>query len=114
MSFASRIAIVEEHIRRENLHDLDGIMATFGAVARYDEEPWSDHHIGREAVKDYYRDLLRAMPDLNINVRSRHVTETAIIVEVVISGHHLGTWRGLLPTGRPVEFPLLAELELCR
>jgi steroid delta-isomerase-like uncharacterized protein len=105
-AFASRLAIVEEHIRCENRHDLEGIMATFGAAARYDEEPWNDHHVGRAAVEGYYRTLLRAMPDLNIDVRARHATETAVIVEVVISGHHLGAWRGLPPTGRRVEFPL--------
>ena len=30
-----RLAIVEEHVRLENAHDLDGIMGTFGAVACY-------------------------------------------------------------------------------
>lgn len=103
---AARLAIVEEHVARENRHDLDGIMATFGAAARYDEEPWDDHHVGRDAVRVYYDGMLRAMPDLNIDVRERHAAEAAVILEVVISGHHLGAWRGLLPTGRPVQFPL--------
>jgi len=39
-------------------------------------------------------------------VRHRHVTDEAILVEVVIRGTHLGGWRGLPPTGRRVEFPL--------
>ena len=30
-----RLAIVKEHVRFENAHDLDGIMGTFGAVACY-------------------------------------------------------------------------------
>jgi hypothetical protein len=77
----AKLAAVEEHVRLENGHDLDGIMGTFGASARYDEEPWDDHHIGREAVRAYYEGLLRAMPDLVV-------------------------WRGLPPTGRPVRFPL--------
>lgn len=81
-------------------------MGTFGASARYDEEPWDDHHIGREAVRAYYEGLLRAMPDLAIDVRRRHVAEGAVVLEVRISGHHLGVWRGLPPTGRPVRFPL--------
>ena len=59
----ARLALVEEHVRLENRHDLDGIMGTFGVSARYDEEPWDDHHIGREAVRAYYDALLRAMPD---------------------------------------------------
>lgn len=103
---ATRIAVVEEHVRSENQHDLDGIMRTFGASPQYDEEPWDDHHIGYAAVRAYYDGLLRAMPDLGIDVRERHVAETSIILEVTVSGHHLGMWRGLPATGRAVRFPL--------
>ena len=100
------LALVEEHVSLENRHDLDGIMGTFGASARYDEEPWNDHYIGRDAVRAYYDGLLRAIPDLAIDVRRRHVAEHAIVLEVTISGRHLGPWRGLPPTGRAVQFPL--------
>jgi hypothetical protein len=31
-----------------------------------------------------------------------------IVLECVISGTHLGAWRGLPPTGRRLEFPLCA------
>jgi hypothetical protein len=30
----ARLAIVEEHVRSENLHDVDAVMATFGGSAR--------------------------------------------------------------------------------
>jgi steroid delta-isomerase-like uncharacterized protein len=102
----ARLALVDEHIGLENRHDLDGIMRTFGAAARYDEEPWDDHHVGRDAVRAYYHGLLLAMPDLAIDVRQRHAAQAAVIVEVVISGHHRGPWRGLPPTGYAVRFPL--------
>ena len=46
------------------------------------------------------------MPDLHIDVRQQHVAEAAVIVEVVISGHHLGSWRGLPATGRAISFAL--------
>jgi steroid delta-isomerase-like uncharacterized protein len=103
---AARLKLVEEHVRLENQHDLEGIMTTFGATARYDDEPYDGHYIGRDGVRTYYEDLLRAMPDLTIDVQRRHVSELAVVLEVVISGHHLGAWRGLPPTGRPVRFPL--------
>lgn len=102
----ARLALVDEHVRLENGHDLDGVMSTFGASARYDEEPWNDHHVGCDAVRAYYASLFGAMPDLAIEVQRRHAAEDAIVLEVVISGHHLGAWRGLPPTGRPVRFPL--------
>ncbi len=103
---AARLKLVEEHVRLENQHDLEGIMTTFGATARYDDEPYDGHYIGRDGVRTYYEDLLRAMPDLTIDVQHRHVSELAVVLEVIISGHHLGAWRGLPPTGRPVRFPL--------
>jgi hypothetical protein len=36
---ADRVKIVDEHIMRENHHDLEGILQTFGTTARYDDEP---------------------------------------------------------------------------
>jgi hypothetical protein len=71
----ARLALVEEHVRLENQHDLEGIMDTFGASPRYDEEPWGDHHIGCDAVRAYYDVLLRALPDLAIEMRRHHVAE---------------------------------------
>ena len=107
-STEARIAVVEEHVRCENGHDLEAVMATFGAKARYDDEPWEDHRIGRDGVRSYYTELLRALPDLSIEVRHRHVATDSIVLEVTIRGTHLGPWRGLPATGRPLEFPLCA------
>jgi hypothetical protein len=38
---SARIATVDQHIGLENQHDLEGILSTFGDMARYDDEPWS-------------------------------------------------------------------------
>jgi len=103
----AHIATVEEHIRSENRHDLEAVMATFGPDARYDDEPWQDHRTGLQEVRSYYVELLASLPDLAIEVRQRYVTSDAIIVEVMIRGTHLGPWRGGMPaTGRRVGFPL--------
>ena len=100
------IAIVEQHIRLENAHDLEGVLDTFGDGARYDDEPWAEHYDGRNGVRRFYEQLMKALPDLEIEVQHRHVAEDAIVVEVVIRGTHLDGWRGLPATGRRVEFPL--------
>jgi steroid delta-isomerase-like uncharacterized protein len=102
----ARMAVVDEHIRCENRHDLDAVMATFGQEARYDDEPWGDHRIGRDGVRSYYTELMRALPDLEIEVKRRHVASESLVVEVTIRGTHLGPWRGLPATGRRLEFPL--------
>jgi steroid delta-isomerase-like uncharacterized protein len=101
-----RLAIVEQHVRAENLHDLDAVMATFGREARYDDEPWNDRRLGLEGVRAYYGELLRALPDLVITVLRRHVSDDAVVLEVEIAGTHGGAWRGLPATGRAVRFQL--------
>src|SRR4030095_4087903 len=102
----ARIAVVDEHIRCENRHDLDALMATFGTEARYDDEPWGDHRIGRDGVRSYYNELMHALPDLAIEVTHRHVASESLVLEVTIRGTHLGSWRGLPATGRRMEFSL--------
>lgn len=92
----------------ENEHDLEGIMATFGRTPEYEDTPWGDHRTGKDGVRSYYEELVRALPDLHIDVEDRHVTDEHVILEVVITGTHAGTWRGFPGTGRPVEFPLCA------
>jgi steroid delta-isomerase-like uncharacterized protein len=105
-AMSARLTIVDEHVSLENEHNLDGIMRTFGESARYDDEPWDAHYMGRQEVRAFYAQLLRAMPDLHIDIRRRHASEDAIVLEVIIRGRHLGVWRGLPATGRQIEFPL--------
>src|ERR1041385_3131864 len=83
---AARLRLVEEHIGHENRHDLEGIMSTFGANARYEDEPWGDRHVGYDGVRSFYADLLRAMPDLTIEVQRRYADEAAVVLEVIIRG----------------------------
>jgi steroid delta-isomerase-like uncharacterized protein len=101
-----RMALVEEHVRCENAHDLDGVIRTFGSTARYDDEPWDQHWQGIDAVRQFYSQLMAALPDLSIEIVKRHVAEETILLEVVIRGTHLGGWRGLPATGRHVEVPI--------
>jgi steroid delta-isomerase-like uncharacterized protein len=103
---SARIAIVEEHIRLENQHDLEAVLNTFGNTAQYDDEAWDEHYKGGDGVRLFYTQLMRALPDLEIDVQREHVTDDAILVEVIIRGTHLGEWRGLPATGRRVQFPL--------
>jgi steroid delta-isomerase-like uncharacterized protein len=102
----ARVALVEEHIRHENAHNMEAVLRTFGPTAHYDDAPWGEHYEGRNGVRAFYDQLMQALPDLEIDVQRWHVTEEAVLVEVVIRGTHLGKWRGLPATGRRVEFPL--------
>jgi steroid delta-isomerase-like uncharacterized protein len=103
---AARQKLVEQHVGCENRHDLDGIMETFGTAARYDDEPWNAHYDGRDAVRGFYTDLLRAVPELKIDVLRSHACADSIVLEVIIRGQHRGAWRGLPATGATIALPL--------
>ena len=85
---------------------MEGVLSTFGDVARYDDEPWDEHYDGRDRVRQFYTQLMTALPDLEIEVRDQHVTYEAIVVEVIIRGTHLGEWKDLPAAGRRVELPV--------
>ena len=101
-----RVARVEQHVQLENAHDLEGVLRTFGSNARYDDEAWGEHYEGGDGVRQFYEQLMKALPDLEIEVLRRHVTDDAVLLEVMIRGTQLGEWRGLPGTGRRVEIPL--------
>jgi steroid delta-isomerase-like uncharacterized protein len=102
---AARLALVEQHVRLENEHDLEGVLQTFGVNARYDDEAWGEHYGGGKGVRQFYEQLMKALPDLEIEVVRRHVTDDAVLLEVMIRTQ-LGEWRGLPATGRRVVIPL--------
>ena len=97
---------VETHVGFENAHDLDAVMATFGADASYHDEPWAEHCLGRDAVRAYYEQLMHAVPDLHIDPHGPHVADDVVVLECTITGTHQGTWHGLPATGRPISIPL--------
>jgi steroid delta-isomerase-like uncharacterized protein len=103
---SQRLDQVERHVGFENAHDLDAVMSTFGPNASYHDEPWDEHCLGRDAVRSYYEQLIRAVPDLHIDPHGPHVADDVIVLECTISGTHQGTWHGLPGTGRPVSIPL--------
>jgi steroid delta-isomerase-like uncharacterized protein len=103
---AVRMAAVEQHIRLENQHDLEGVLGTFGDAAHYADEAWGERYEGASGIRNYYAQLMKALPDLQIDLQRQHIADDAILVEVMIRGTHLGEWRGLPATGRRVEIPL--------
>jgi len=103
---SARLALVHEHVRLENEHHLEGVLSTFGKNANYEDEAWGDRFAGRDGVRLYYEQLIDALPDLEIRVLKEHVSESNVLLDVLICGTHLGPLRGLPATGRRVEVPL--------
>lgn len=102
---AQRVRIVEEHIAAESRGDWEGALATF-SHPRYEVLATGEIHDGGDAVTRFYAETARAFPDLAFETRALHVAADAVVAEVVLSGTHHGSWRGLPATGRRVRYAM--------
>ncbi len=101
-----RSRVVQEHLRCECAHDLEGILDTVGTETRFDDEAWGIHRMGHDEARSRYRDLLEAIPDIHNELVRWYITDDAVVAEEVMSGTHTGTWRGLPGTGRRIKLPV--------
>jgi steroid delta-isomerase-like uncharacterized protein len=102
-----RESIVREHMDSENRHEFDATMATFHHP-RYELVATDEVHDGQEEVDRYFEETRRAFPDQRNETLAMHHADDAVLVEAVIRGTHRGPLRGLPPTGREFELPILA------
>jgi steroid delta-isomerase-like uncharacterized protein len=94
-----REAIVREHAEAENRHEFDAALDYFHHP-RYELMPLGEVIDGGEAVMAYYRETREAFPDQRNRVLELHHAEDSVVMELELTGTHLGSFRGLPPTGR--------------
>jgi len=104
---AARLRVVEEHIRLECAHELDGLMGTFGMHPEWHNQAGGEVLHGHEAIRGFYEDLFRGFPDFQLQVQRRHVADS-VVIEGVLGGTHRHEWMGIPPTGKTVSVPFCA------
>ncbi|MEB3980980.1 ester cyclase [Mycobacterium sp. 663a-19] len=107
----SREATVLAHLDAETHRDLEATLATFRAGAARLELPGGEIADGPEEVADTYRALFDAFPDLSIpDLKPGSLCHHCdlVIGETRLQGTHMRTFRGLPPTGRRIDMPLVA------
>lgn len=67
---------------------------------------------GREAARDQFEQLWAAFPDLGVTVEDMIAEGDTVAIRVTWHATHEGEFVGIEPTGRGVEFPVLAFLRL--
>ena len=107
---ARRDAIVREHAEAENRHEFDVALDSFHHP-RYELMPTGEVIDGAEAVAAYYRETREAFPDQRNRVLSLHHADDVALMEIELTGTHLGSFRGLPPTGRSFSCRMAAIFE---
>jgi SnoaL-like polyketide cyclase len=105
-----RIRLVDEHLRAENEHNLDAIMATFGHNPRF--------NLNGVALND--ADSIRGMYDgfgfggqgsfsnIKVEVKQQHISDESIVVELMLRGKHTDSFQAIAATNREFEIPVCA------
>jgi steroid delta-isomerase-like uncharacterized protein len=104
---AMREALVVEHMESENRHDYDATIETFDHP-RYELIATGDIYDGPEEVAAYFEETRTAFPDQRNELIALHHSDDAVLVEAMLYGTHLGSFRGLPATGRKFEMRFLA------
>lgn len=106
----ARLKLVEEHMRAENAHDVDGVMRTFGKDPTFVLN--GDTLTGPESIRAMYEDFgfggRGGFANIHVEEKQRYISDNAVILEATLGGEHTNTWQGIPATGRKVEVPLCA------
>ena len=108
---ARRDKIVREHAESENRHDFDFALDTFHHP-RYELYPTGDVIDGAEAVAAYYQETRAAFPDQRNRVIAIHHGDDAVVMELELTGTHLGSFRGPAADRPLVHLPHGGDLRL--
>ena len=101
----AHVSVLEEHLRAENAHDVDGIMDTFSQSAKFtlNGNTYGGHNLIRVAHERFGFSEGGSFSDLRVEENRRYTSDSAIILEQTVSGKHTGTWDGIEATGRAVR-----------
>jgi len=83
----------------ENRHEFEATLATFSRP-RYEIIPTGEIYDGETAVRGYFAASRAAFPDQRNELCALRHADDAVIVEFDLLGTHLGSLRGVPPTGK--------------
>jgi steroid delta-isomerase-like uncharacterized protein len=107
MAASKREKLVREHVEAENAGDYEAALATF-KHPRYEYVATDEVYDGPEEVMAHWQELHRAFPDQEVEIVRLRRADDVVLMEAVARATHTGPLRGLPPTGRGFELPLMA------
>lgn len=96
---AQREQTLRDLLAAQNRQDVDASLACF-AHPRYELVGNQRVYEGAEEVRRYYATTFGAFPDLAFELIASHHADASLVVEMWMSGSHLGSRRGFPATGK--------------
>jgi steroid delta-isomerase-like uncharacterized protein len=99
-------AILLRHVAAETAFDMEATLATLTPDCEFVDVPLGEIHRGHGGVRRYYTEWWTAFENVATNSRRYVPSDDCLIVETHFVGRHVGPYRGIPPTGRPINLPL--------
>ena len=105
-------ALLTEHVEAENDHDPARVVATYSRAAPIFEDVASGAIFrGGDEIVGNYRHLWEGFPGLRREITRWTFGDDSAVIELTLRGRHEGTFHGRPPTGRDVEFRIIAHFQ---
>lgn len=105
----SPLELVQEHLRAEDRHDVDAVLATFTDDCVYRIPAYDIDLRGKDEIGGFYSGMFASFPDFLNESETYHVAKDAVFVEIVTERTHGGPWRDFEPTGTTFRTTSLAQ-----
>ncbi len=112
MNHSDMQELVSRHLRAEGRGDVDGAVAVYTDDIEHDVVgfPGRPHH-GIDGARKFYQELTANFRTEGEEVLHRYATDSAIILEQLMTGTVIGSMLGLPGNGRRISFRILHVFE---
>lgn len=105
-----RSAVLAALLEAQNNHDAEGCLACF-THPRYELVGNQRVYEGAEEVRRYYATTFGAFPDLRFDLIESHHSDRTMLVEMWMSGSHLGSRTDFEATGKRFKCRMAAVFQ---
>jgi steroid delta-isomerase-like uncharacterized protein len=106
MSNASRLALLDRHLRAENAREMQATLATLSSDCVFEDLALGRTYHGRSGAADYYRLWWEGFAPTVVPERLHWTEEGNVIAETRWHGVHSGHFIGMEATGRAIDVPV--------
>ena len=96
-------AILRRAFEALNRQDLDSLIELI--VPEYVDQP--NHLRGEADVRRFYTEAFKGFPDFHATLEESIAEGDKVWVRATITGTHKGEYRGIAPTGKKIEIPVV-------
>lgn len=105
-------ACLIEHVEAENDRDAARVLATYSRESPvFEDAAVGRRYVGQEIVDENYAHLWGGFPGLRREITRWTLGDDSAVIELVIRGKHEGVFRNIQPTGREIEFRIIAHFQ---